>query len=82
MKPAVAIALIVAGVGLVALPPLSDTLWRADAIRLMAQRGFNSVDVAGQMDTPYRFGCYLAGVFAIGIAVRYSVPSKQGKGLD
>ena len=82
MKPAVAIALIAAGVVLVAIPPLSDTLWRADAIRLMTQRGFNSVNVGGQMDAPYKFGCFLAGVFVIGIAVRHSIPSKQGKGLD
>ena len=82
MKPAVAIALIAAGAFLVAIPPLSDALWRADAIRLMAQRGFTSVNLGGQMDTPYKFGCFLAGVFAIGIAVRYSVPSHQGKGLD
>ena len=79
MKTAVAIVLIVAGVFLIALPPISDYLWRADVVRLM-EKGSTNVVLSGRMQTPYPAFCYMAGVAMIAVAVVSSMrrPSAAG----
>ena len=82
MKSTVAIALIVSGVILVALPPISDYFWRADAIRSVQITGMSNLTLDGKMEQGYRLGCFLAGVAAIGVAVRSSLVRPRGKGRD
>jgi hypothetical protein len=84
MKPAVAFALIVGGVILIALPPVSDHEWRADLAKLL-ERGSLQVNLQGQMEAPYRFGCYVAGVLmiaaaAVGFSVRRLPPPTTERG--
>jgi hypothetical protein len=79
MKPAIAICLIVAGVFLVALPAISDAGVRADMVLLLQKPGVSNVNIGGIMDPFYRFGCYVAGVVFVGIAIRYSITKPPGK---
>ena len=65
MKTAVAITLIICGVALVALPPLSDA-WQTLLVARLLEHGMNNVDLdGGRMEEPYRFGCWLAGIAMI-----------------
>jgi hypothetical protein len=73
MKPVVAIALIVTGLVLFAIPPIADWLWRADSVRLLQQPGIHNVMLEGRMETGYKFGCMLAGFLCLGFAIRYSI---------
>lgn len=73
MKPAVAIALIAAGLFLIALPTISDYLWRAHSVRLLENPGISSVNLSGEMEPLYKFGCFVVGVVCLGIAIRYSI---------
>ena len=79
MKPSVAIALIIVGGILVALPPISDCLWRADALRMVEKTGMSSGTLDGKMDGIYRIGCIMAGVGSIATSVIFSTARLQGK---
>ena len=74
MKPVVAIALIVCGVFVVALPPLSDAWHASMSVRLLQNLPPNTnVNVSGNMEDAYRFGCWLLGAAMILIAIAASV---------
>lgn len=74
MKSGVAIALIIGGVVLIAMPPLSD-VWQTSMIAWVMQSKHDNMSVAlpGEMDGIYRFACWLMGAAMIGIAVVASV---------
>ena len=77
MKTAVAVTLIIAGVVVVAIPPLSDA-WRAHILSRLLEHGATSVNLEGRMEDLYRFGCWLLGTAMIGIGVIASfIPSPQ-----
>jgi hypothetical protein len=78
MKPVIAIALILAGVLLVALPVISDAFTRADMVALLQKPGVSNVTLP-QMHPIYGFGCYAAGVACIGVAIRKSIQRPLGK---
>ena len=77
MKPAVAITLIIVGAILIALPPISDYLWRADTIRLLQKPGVSNVQLQGQMGDDYRAACFLAGAVVIAVACIFSIRRPQ-----
>jgi hypothetical protein len=81
MKPVIAIALIVAGLVLFAIPPIADSLWRADSVRLLQQPGVHNVILEGQMEAGYKFGCMAAGFICLGFAIRYSIGQFGTTGL-
>jgi hypothetical protein len=68
MKSAVAITLIIAGVVVVAMPPLSDA-WRTLMFTRLMEHGASSVDMQGQMDDLYRIGCWAFGAAMIAIGI-------------
>jgi len=68
MKTAVAITLIIAGVIVVAIPPLSDS-WRTLMLTRLMEQGATSVNMEGRLEDLYRFGCWLLGAIMIGIGV-------------
>ena len=75
MKSTVAITLIIGGIFVVALPPLSDA-WHASMIAHVMQANNNpnqSVSLPGVMEDAYRFGCWLLGAMMILVAVIASV---------
>ncbi|HZL35621.1 MAG TPA: hypothetical protein VFC78_09955 [Tepidisphaeraceae bacterium] len=75
MKPAVAIVLIIGGIVLVALPPLSDA-WHASMIMRVMEASHNqnqSVMLPGTMEDAYRFGCWLVGALMVLVAVVASI---------
>lgn len=78
MKPTIAIALILAGVLLVAIPVISDAFTRADMVALLQKPGVSNVTLP-QMHPIYGFGCYAAGVACIGVAIRKSIQKPLGK---
>ena len=68
MKTAVAVTLIIAGVVVVAIPPLSDA-WRTLMLTRLMEQGATSVNLEGRLEDPYRFGCWLLGAVMIGVGV-------------
>jgi len=69
MKSSVAIALIIAGVVLIAIPPLSDAWVTLRVTQLMANR-YTSVELSNaRMEDAYRIGCMILGAAMIGVAV-------------
>ena len=68
MKTAVAIALIVAGVVVVAIPPLSDA-WRASLIARVMEHREGMVSMEGQLGDLYRAACWLLGAAMIGVGI-------------
>jgi hypothetical protein len=74
MKSAVAITLILGGIFVVALPPLSDA-WHFYMFNKMLERqaSFPSITLPAAMDDTYRFGCWIMGVLMILIAVAASI---------
>jgi hypothetical protein len=68
MKTAVAVTLIIAGVVVVAIPPLSDA-WRTLMLTRLMEHGATSVNMEGRLEDLYRFGCWLLGVIMIGVGV-------------
>ena len=78
MKPAIAIALILAGVLLMSLPVMSDAFTRADMVALLQKPGVSNVNLP-TMHPIYTFGCYAAGVACIGVAIRNSIQRPLGK---
>lgn len=73
MKSAVAITLILGGIFVVALPPLSDA-WLNYTLThgVWSQTGATNITLTSMAD-PYRFGCWLIGVVMILVAVVASV---------
>ena len=75
MKTAVAITLIISGVALVAMPPLSDA-WQTLLVARLLEHGMNNVNLnGGRMEEPYRLGCWLAGIAMI---IAGALPSVRG----
>jgi hypothetical protein len=73
MKPSIAIALIVAGILLIASPLVADYFWRADTMRILLQRpDVTSLNLESQIGE-YKYGCFVAGIFCLGFAIRYSI---------
>ena len=68
MRTAVAVTLIIAGVVVVAIPPLSDA-WHTLLVTRLIERGATSVDLVGRLSELYRFGCWLLGAVMIGVGV-------------
>jgi hypothetical protein len=68
MKCSVAVALILGGVLVVALPPLSDA-WRTFVFARLLEHGANSIEIDGRMEDTYRIGCWLLGAAMISVAV-------------
>jgi hypothetical protein len=68
MRTAVAITLIIAGVVMVAIPPLSDG-WRALLMTRLMEHGATSVNLEGRLEDLYRFGCWLLGAAMIGVGI-------------
>ena len=68
MKTAVAVTLIIAGVVLVAIPPLSDA-WRTLMLTRLIEQGARSINMEGRLEGLYRFGCFVLGAFMIGVGV-------------
>jgi hypothetical protein len=68
MKTAVAVTLIIAGVVVVAIPPLSDA-WRALLLTRLMEHGATSVNMEGRLEDLYRFGCWLLGAAMITVGV-------------
>jgi len=64
MKSAVAITLILSGVFIVALPPLSDA-WLGHLYAGMLASGANSVNIDVGMPDLYRIGCFMLGAAMI-----------------
>jgi hypothetical protein len=76
MKASIAVALIIAGAFVVALPPLADAWHSYMLMRLMEHaNGPSSVNLAGAMPDLYRAGCWLLGAGMIGVAVIASATS-------
>ncbi len=69
MKKEFAIALLVCGTALVALPAISDYMHARLVVALMRDGGVTSVNLAGRMEELYRLGCYLAGIVMVVVAV-------------
>jgi hypothetical protein len=72
MKSTVAITLILAGVFVVALPPLSDA-WLALMVTQLLEHGYNNVTLNCQMGDLYRIGCVCLGALMILAGLRASV---------
>ncbi|MGC4031715.1 MAG: hypothetical protein QM754_08275 [Tepidisphaeraceae bacterium] len=68
MKTAVAVVLIVCGVVLVAIPPLSDA-WRTLMVTRLLEGGAGQVNLTGELSEVYRIGCFALGAAMIGIGV-------------
>jgi len=68
MKTAVLITLIIGGIVVIALPPLSDA-WRALLLTRMLEHGATSVNIEGEMPDLYRAGCMVVGAAMVLIAV-------------
>ena len=77
MKPSVAVALIVMGALLIMTPPASDYLHQRLVVSLMAKSETIRVTLQGVMTETYRFGCWIAGIAMILVAV---VGSLGGRG--
>jgi len=76
MKIAVAITLIVAGVVVVAIPPLSDA-WRTLMVTRLMEQGATSVNLEGRLEGLYRCGCWLLGTVMIVVGVGASWRSER-----
>jgi hypothetical protein len=68
MKPVVAVILIIGGVIIVALPPLSDA-WRTLMSTRVLEHGAHSAFLQGSMENEYCFGCWVLGAAMIGVAI-------------
>lgn len=77
MKTAIAITLIIAGVVVVAIPPLSDA-WRTLMLTRLMEAGATSINIEGRIGDLYRIGCWLLGAVMIGVGVATSfMPSPE-----
>ena len=72
MKTAVAITLIIAGVVIVAIPPLSDA-WNTLMVTRLLEHGAGSVNLAGRLEDTYRLGCWLLGAGMIATGSLFSL---------
>jgi hypothetical protein len=75
MKTAVVITLIISGVVVVAIPPLSDA-WRTLMMTRLMEHGVRSVNMEGRLEDIYRIGCWSLGAAMIGVGFAASfIPS-------
>lgn len=80
MKSSVAIALILAGVILIAVPAISDYLHQRNTANVLVDIDFERsarVNLAGPMSSEYRFGCWLAGIVSIGCAIILPITTRD-----
>jgi hypothetical protein len=79
MKPPVAVARIVVGGLLILAPVISDHLARGQIAATLSEKMPHVTLDPPPMSKQYRFGCWLAGVLMICVAVRGS-RSREGSG--
>ena len=76
MKTSVAVTLIVMGTLIILAPPASDYLHQRQLSSLIARPEVSEVRLPGTMCDMYRFGCWLAGVTMVLMAIRGSLGRK------
>jgi hypothetical protein len=70
MKTEIAIALIVCGTILIAVPPASDYLMREQVTRIITQKPeASNVYLGNDMSQEYRLGCWFVGAAMVAVSV-------------
>ncbi len=78
MKTPLAVVLILMGTLLIMTPPIADYLYQRHLVELMTKlTDYSSISLGGDMSEPYHFGCWLAGVTMIVVAVVFSVRGRS-----
>jgi len=74
MKIEIALALIICGTILIAVPPASDYLHNQQVVQVMVGKPeATSVVIGENMSQEYRLGCWFVGAAMIGVAVLASL---------